>query len=80
MLLGQIIKNIFNEKLKYFRTNRYKVSVLIPAYNHELYIEETVISIWGQNYPNLEIVAVDDASSDNTFAILNELKKSHPYR
>ncbi|WP_333687980.1 glycosyltransferase family A protein [Methylococcus capsulatus] len=78
MLLVKIIKNIFNEKSKYFGTSQCKVSVLIPAYNHELYVEETVRSIWDQNYPNFEIVAVDDASGDDTFAILEGLRKISP--
>ena len=40
------------------------VSVLIPLYNHEKYIIECLDSIIFQNYPNLEIVLVDDASQD----------------
>lgn len=40
------------------------VSILIPLYNHEKYILDTLKSITAQDYPNLEIVLVDDASRD----------------
>ena len=41
------------------------VSVLIPLYNHEEYILDTLESVITQDYPNLEIVVIDDASKDN---------------
>ena len=47
-----------------------KISVLIPTYNIEKYIEEAIQSILIQTYRNLEIIIVDDCSSDNTFNIL----------
>jgi glycosyltransferase involved in cell wall biosynthesis len=46
------------------------VSVLIPTYNSELYIKETLESILNQTYKNLEIVVIDDASIDNTINIV----------
>lgn len=55
-----------------------KVSVLIPAYNHAQFIEDTVRSIWNQNYYPLEIVAADDASQDETLAILSRLAEISP--
>lgn len=51
------------------------VSVIIPTYNVEEYIEECIVSIQKQTYENLEIVVVDDCSSDNTFEILCRLAK-----
>lgn len=54
------------------------ISVLIPAYNHELYVEEAVRSVWEQSYPNIEIVVVDDASPDSTPKILDNLSKISP--
>ena len=42
------------------------VSVVMPAYNGELYIGESIKSIFGQSYSNIEVVVVDDGSSDRT--------------
>ena len=53
-----------------------KISVLIPTYNVELYIKEAVESILNQTYNNLEIIIVDDASTDNTYQILEQLSKT----
>lgn len=48
---------------------RYKVSVIVPIYNVEKYIEECIQSICNQDYSNLEIILVDDGSPDNSGAI-----------
>lgn len=50
------------------------VSVLIPAYNHERYIEECIRSIIGQTYKDIELIVIDDGSTDDTFAKLLKLK------
>ncbi|NET90350.1 MAG: glycosyltransferase family 2 protein [Kamptonema sp. SIO1D9] len=48
------------------------VSVIIPAYNAELFIERTLISVLSQTYLNLEVIVVDDGSSDRTAAIVQD--------
>lgn len=48
------------------------VSVIVPAYNAEHLIEETVISILGQSYPAVELIVVDDGSTDDTRSLLQE--------
>jgi wbfO protein len=54
------------------------VSVLIPCYNCEEYVEEAVMSIIKQTYSNLEILVIDDGSTDNTGNILKMLVKEDP--
>jgi len=43
-----------------------KVSILIPAYNHERYIDRAIASALMQDFPSLEVVVSDDASTDRT--------------
>ncbi len=56
-----------------------RVSISIPCYNQESTIAETLDSILNQNYPDLEIVATDDASTDSTAAILHEYQRRFPH-
>ena len=51
------------------------VSVLIPAYNCALFVEQTVQSVLNQSYANFEILICDDESTDNTLAIIRNLAK-----
>ncbi len=55
------------------------VSVIVPAYNHERYIDDLLDSLIDQSYPNIELLICDDSSKDDTFnKILNrkqELEK-----
>jgi glycosyltransferase involved in cell wall biosynthesis len=48
------------------------VSVLIPCYNVSAFVEKAIISVLNQTYSNLEILIIDDASSDDT---LNKIRK-----
>ncbi len=50
------------------------ISVIIPAYNHERYVAECVRSIMAQTYRNIELLVIDDGSTDGTYAKLLELK------
>lgn len=47
-----------------------KITVLMPVYNCELYIEEAVDSILNQTFTDFEFLIIDDASTDNTVAII----------
>lgn len=49
------------------------ISVLIPTFNVENFIEEAIKSIMDQTYKNLEIIIVDDCSTDSTYSILLNL-------
>jgi len=48
------------------------VSVLMPAYNSELYIAEAIQSILNQTYQNIELIIFDDGSSDNTRKVIQD--------
>lgn len=53
------------------------VSIQIPCYQAEKFIEKTLSMALAQTYSNLQISVLDDASKDNTFTICNEFKASH---
>lgn len=52
------------------------VSVVVPLYNHENYIKETLDSIISQDYPKIEIILIDDASSDDGLQIAKNILTS----
>jgi glycosyltransferase involved in cell wall biosynthesis len=47
-----------------------RVSVCIPAYQQAAFLEETLASVWSQNYDDFEVVVVDDGSTDGTADVL----------
>lgn len=51
------------------------VSVIVPAYNTSLYIADALESIFYQKYPNIEVIVVNDGSTDNTLDILQKYEK-----
>ncbi len=51
------------------------VAIALCTYNGEKYIEEQLLSILQQSYQSLEIIIVDDASTDQTYSILNRFKQ-----
>ena len=50
------------------------VSVIVPARNEQDNIERCILSLLGQNYPNFEVIAIDDNSTDNTLDIMQNIK------
>lgn len=48
-----------------------KVSVLVPVYNHEKYLKETIDSVLNQTFEDFELLINDDCSTDNSSAIIN---------
>lgn len=54
------------------------LSVLIPVYNVEPYLEACVTSVLGQGVPGVEVLLYDDASTDGSAALMQRLAASHP--
>lgn len=52
------------------------VTVIIPCYNAENYIKKCISSLERQTFDKIEIICIDDCSTDNTLQVLNELKKN----
>lgn len=58
----------------------YKVSILVPVYNVEQYIDRCARSIFGQTYQNLEIIFVDDCSPDHSVGVVRQILEEFPNR
>ena len=54
--------------------NEHKVSVIIPVFNGEQYLFETLQSVINQTYTDIEVIVVDDGSTDNTEKIIKQFK------
>jgi len=68
------IRSITRESLLPAPAEYPRISVLIPAYNEEKVIRTTIESLLATDYPDKEIIAIDDGSKDDTFAIMSEYK------
>lgn len=70
-------KSLKNPQLK---NEQYKpfVSIMIPAHNEESVISNTIETVLNLDYPNFEIIAIDDRSTDNTASVLKDLEKKYP--
>lgn len=68
--------NGYNKHINLQRNKKMeKLSIIIPCYNAEKTIERTINSLTSQDYTNLEIIAINDGSKDNTLEVLNNLAK-----
>lgn len=59
-------------------TYRLTISVVMPCYNAEEFVAEAVRSAVGQTHQPLEVICVDDGSTDGTLSILRKLEAEHP--
>ena len=81
-LLLSMIKSIKQsprlERIKNIINTFPRVSIILPARNEERYIRRCIDSLIKQDYPDFEIVLVNDESSDKTLEIMNEYQNSYP--
>ena len=50
-----------------------KISIIIPVYNTEKYVEKSINSILNQSYKNIELIIINDGSTDNSEKIIKIL-------
>jgi len=55
------------------------VSIVVPSYNHASHIQECIESIVHQNYPNFELIVIDDGSKDKSPEILKSLQAKYDF-
>lgn len=56
------------------------ISVIAPCYNAERYLEQALKSIYAQDYPNIEVIIVDDGSTDRSIEMLQALQPQYGFR
>lgn len=58
--------------------NRPKVSIVVPCYNAEKYMGKMLDSVFGQTLKEIQLILVNDGSTDNTAKVLEDCKNAHP--
>lgn len=59
------------------KNNQKKVSVIIPCFNQGGFVEDAVLSAVNQTYKNIEIICINDASTDNSSSVLKKLADTY---
>ena len=55
-----------------------KISIIVPIYNGEKNLEKSLLSIYNQDFKEIEVIIIDDYSTDKTKEIINQLKSKYP--
>lgn len=55
------------------------VSVVIPCFNHEKYVQKAIQSVLQQSYSNIELIVIDDGSSDGSVGVVKKISHKHGF-
>ncbi len=76
--VDELITSINKQINHKYSSNSKKVSVIIPNYNNELFIEKCINSILSNTWENLEVIFIDDLSTDNSLEIVKSKFSENP--
>ena len=78
--IQNFIKNnkLLNPDETFNKYDNPKISIIIPVYNGEKTIEKSLLSIYNQNFKEIETIIIDDFSNDKSVEIINKLMKKFP--
>ena len=77
--MKMIKKGILYDKNKvYYPKENPKISIILPIYNGEAFLKEAIISIQNQDFKDIEIIIIDDHSTDNSTLLIETLMKNEP--
>ena len=75
-LLSFFTEKKFDDNVLHSKDINYpKISIIMPSYNQEEFIERSILSVLNQNYPNLEFIIMDGGSTDNSVQIIKKYEK-----
>ena len=57
--------------------DEYKISIIVPVYNSEKHLKKCLDSLVNQTYKNIEIITINDASTDDSLTILQEYENKY---
>ena len=77
--MNNCLNNIFiNDKSTFILPRNPLVSIIIPIYNSEKFVSRAIKSVQNQNLTNLEIILINDFSTDNSLSLIEKLKSEDP--
>lgn len=74
---NELVADIWQSTVVSKSSNVLNVSIIVPNYNHELYLEERLQSIYAQTYKNYEVILLDDCSTDQSTNILKKYAEQY---